>query len=119
MINNPKRVSALHLLLTLDAFVLGGCVSLLVVNCLLDYRLSVYGVPSRAANTMLSFMDYLLPYCVAYAVLLMVLILLTVGVWIWRTVGDQPNVIDQTNADLGWDTDEGAWPPVITNSLSE
>jgi hypothetical protein len=119
MINNLKRVSALHILLTLDAFVLGGCVSLLIVNCLLDNRLSVYGTPSRAANTMLGFMDDLLPYCVVYAVLLMVLILITVGVWIWRAVGDRSTVLNQTDSDSGANTGDKVWPPVITNSLSE
>lgn len=120
MINNPKRISALHLLLTLDAFVLGGCLSLLIVNCLLDNRLSVYGTRSvAAADTILNVMDDLLPYCVAYAVLLMILILITVGAWIWRAVGDRAPVIYQTDATLGPNTDESSWPPVITNSLSE
>lgn len=117
MIDTMKRLSALHLLLTLDAFVLGGCVSLLIVNCLLDNRLSVYGTRSMApADPILNFMDDLLPYCVVYAALLMILILITVGVWVWRTVGDRPASIDQTDAVLGPNTDESAWPPVITNA---
>ena len=79
MIKNLKRISALHLLLTLDAFVLGGCLSLLIVNCLLDNRLSVYGTRSvAAADTILNVMDDLLPYCMGYAALLMILILITV-----------------------------------------
>ena len=79
-----KRAFILIVLLILDAFVLGGFVTLLIVNRLLDNQLAVY-VPHSvaAAGTILDLMDDLLLYDVVYAGILLMLILTTVGAWVW------------------------------------
>jgi hypothetical protein len=88
VILKKKRFCILNLVLALDAFVLGGFVTLLLVNRLLDIQLNGY-VPlsTVATDIILALMGGLLPYYTAYAGALLILILLTAGVWVWRTVG--------------------------------
>jgi len=87
---NKKRVSILSVLLILDAFVLGGFVNLLIVNRLLDIQLNVYVPRSMvAAGTILNLMDHLLIYFVAYAGTLLILTLITIGVWVWGKTKSQ------------------------------
>lgn len=90
MVLKKRRISTLNVLLVLDAFVLGGWVTLLMVNRLLDNQLGLYGSRSvAAADTILDFMDALLPYYVGFAGLLAVLITITVGAWAWRMAGGE------------------------------
>jgi hypothetical protein len=111
-----KCISVLNLLLILDAFVLGGFVTLLIVNRLLDQQLSVYITHDRTANdTILNLMDGLLPYYVTLAGALAILLLITVSVWLWRTAGDRPTARDQAPITGTSDADEGAWPRIITH----
>jgi cytochrome bd-type quinol oxidase subunit 2 len=79
-----RRLPILSLLLALDAFVLGGLVTLLLVNRLLGNQLNIYAPHSMAAAyTILDFMDDLLPYCVVYGGTLLALILITGSAWVW------------------------------------
>jgi hypothetical protein len=89
VILKKKGLSILNLVLTLDAFVLGGFVTLLLVNRLMDIQLDGYVLLSPVATDMiLALIGSLLPYYIAYAGTLLILILLTAGVWVWHTVGD-------------------------------
>lgn len=117
MVLKKKRVSVLNLLPILDAFVLGGFVTLLLVNRLLDIQLNGYVAHSTAAtDIILALMGDLLPYYMAYAGALLILILLTVGVWTWRTLGDQLAAKDHANATLSSKANDSAWPPIVTNA---
>lgn len=79
-----RRFSTLSILLALDAFALGGVVTLLLVNRLLHNQLVIY-VPHSfaAADAILDFMDDLLPYYWVYGGGLLVLLLITANVWVW------------------------------------
>jgi hypothetical protein len=114
----PRKrcISVLNLLLISDAFVLGGFVTLLIVNRLLDQQLNVYIPHDRtASDTILNLMDGLLPYYVTLAGALAILVLITVSVWLWRTAGDQSIARDQAPITVTPDADEGAWPRIVTN----
>ena len=84
MIDTMKRLSALHLLLTLDAFVLGGLVALLMVNRFLNNHLAHYtqGNFIAAGSTILDLLDDLLIYFVGYIGTLLVLLLITAVIWV-------------------------------------
>jgi hypothetical protein len=80
-----RRFLILTILLSLNAFVLGGCVTLLIVNRLLNRQLDVYAATQSmaAASTILDFMDDLLPFFLTYGGVLVVLVLVTASVWTW------------------------------------
>jgi protein-S-isoprenylcysteine O-methyltransferase Ste14 len=95
----------------LDAFVLGGCVSMLLVNRLLNKQLNLYAPRSMvAADAILDFTDDLLPYYMACVGIFLALILITLGVWAWRAVGDWLTIEGQAN--IG----PGSRPPIVTNT---
>jgi hypothetical protein len=80
-----RRLPIVSVLITLDVFVLGGLVALLLVNRLLSNLLAVYAVHSMdAASAILDFMDDLLPYYVVCIGGLLALVLITLGVWAWQ-----------------------------------
>jgi multisubunit Na+/H+ antiporter MnhC subunit len=93
----PQRTTPLRgsliltILLSLNAFVLGGCVSLLFVNRLLNGQFDVYAATQSmaAASTILDFMDDLLPLYFTYAWVLLVLVLVTASVWVWMRTKSQ------------------------------
>jgi len=73
------------ILITLNAFVLGGCLVLLIINRLLKNQLDIY-VSSQsmaAGSTILDFMDDLLPFYLLYASALLLLLLVLAAVWAW------------------------------------
>jgi hypothetical protein len=79
-----RRLPILSLLLALDAFGLGGLLTLLVVNRLLNNQLDVYLSHSFvAAATILDFMEDLIPYYVIYGGTLLALVLTTFIAWMW------------------------------------
>jgi hypothetical protein len=117
VILKKKRVSILNVLLILDAFVLGGFVTLLLVNRLLDIQLNGYAARSTAATkTIVDLMDNLLAYYAAYAGIFLLLILLTLGVWTWRMVGDPMVAKDHAHAALSSRADDNPGPPIITQA---
>jgi hypothetical protein len=71
--------------LSLDAFVLGGFVALLIVNRLLNSQLDVYVTAQLmpAASAILDFMDDLLPVLLIYSGILLLLVLATASVGVW------------------------------------
>lgn len=79
-----RGLPILSILLTLDAFFLGGLIALLLVNRLLNNQLNIY-VPHSiaAADTILDFKDDLLPFHMAYGGTLLALVLTTVGAYVW------------------------------------
>jgi hypothetical protein len=114
--SKKRNVSILTLLLISDAFVLGGFVTMLIVNRLLDAQLSIYMPHDRSSSdTILNLMDGLLPYYATFAGTLAILILVTVGVWAWRTAGDQSVAKSQAPVTVTPDADGSAWPRIITN----
>jgi len=117
MILKKKPVSILDVLLILDAFVLGGCVALVIVNGLLDSQLKVYGAyRMAAADTVLDIMDDLLPYYVAYAGIVAVLILMTIGIWVWRMAGDESTVEVQAATTLDVKANNDVWPRIVIDT---
>ena len=79
-----KRNPFLFFLLVLDAFVLGGCVTLVIVNRFLVgmmQRLSTIEAQSQILNVL----DNLIPYYVVYGGVLLLLISITISVWIWTS----------------------------------
>jgi hypothetical protein len=80
-----RRFMILTMLLSLNAFVLGGCVALLIVNRLLSSQLDVYTATQSmaAASSILDLMDDLLYYYLIYGAVLFVLVLGTASVWTW------------------------------------
>jgi hypothetical protein len=80
-----RRFMILTMLLCLNAFVLGGCVALLIVNRLLSSQLDVYTATQSmaAASSILDFMDDLLYFYVIYGAVLLILVLGTASVWTW------------------------------------
>jgi hypothetical protein len=75
----------LTMLLSLNAFVLGGCITLLMVNRLLNSQLDVYTAieSMAAASAILDFMDDLLYFYLLYGAVLLILVLITASVWTW------------------------------------
>jgi hypothetical protein len=75
------------LLLGFDALVSGGCITLWIVNRLLNRQLDVYAAARSmaAASAILDFMDDLLPVYLLFAGALFALLLSTVAVWTWVT----------------------------------
>jgi protein-S-isoprenylcysteine O-methyltransferase Ste14 len=63
-----------------------------------------------AAEAILDFTDDLLPYYIGYVGILLALILITLGVWAWRAVGDWLRIEDQAYSA------PGSRPPIITNA---
>jgi hypothetical protein len=80
-----RRFMILTMLLSLNAFVLGGCITLLIVNRLLSSQLDVYTAiqSMAAASAILDFMDDLLYFYFIYGAVLLVLVLSTASVWTW------------------------------------
>ncbi len=73
------------ILLALNALVIGGCITLLLVNRLLQNQLDVYvaGDSMAAASTILDFMDDLLLVYMLCGSVLLLLLLLTLTIWAW------------------------------------
>lgn len=80
-----RRPLILTVLLALDAVILGGCSTLLIVNHILNRQLDVYAATQSmaAASTILDLMDDLLPLHLAYGGLVLVLMLATASAWTW------------------------------------
>jgi hypothetical protein len=73
------------MLLSLNAFVLGGCAALTIVYRLLDYQLAVYAATGSMGDVsvILDLMDDLTLPFLAYGGVLTVLLSATAGVWAW------------------------------------
>ncbi len=84
MLFRIKRNPFLFILLVLDAFVLGGCVTLVIVNQSLNDMMKRL-VTIEAQSQILDVLDHLIPYYMVYGGLLLLLILITISVWIWTT----------------------------------
>jgi heme A synthase len=80
-----RRVPILSILVTLDAFVLGGLVALFMVNRFLDNHLARYAQGNLTAegSTILDLMDNLLIYFVVYIGVLLVFLSITAVAWAW------------------------------------
>ena len=72
-------------LILLNAFVLGGCLALLIVNRLLKQQLDIYVSTQSmdAASTILDFMDDLLPIYLIWGSVLLLLLIVSAAVWSW------------------------------------
>lgn len=117
MLLKKKSLSFLTIMLVLDAFALGGFVTLLVVNQLLNNQLNIYAPHNMtAASAILDFMDDLLLYFVIYAGTLLILILTTLGTWIWRLTGAQGVTTNFTHSTPGPNTTDRAQPRIIINA---
>lgn len=116
MVFKKKPVPVFNLLLIMDAFVLGGCVMLLLMNRLLDRQLTTSAPHGRSeAEVLLALVDGLLPYYVAFAGVLALLILITVGAWAWRTTGSQSTLKDDPPKPFASNADDNVWPRIITS----
>ncbi len=93
-----RRKAPIFVLYLLDAFVLGGCAAMLAVRqVIMDIMDRIQAASAagqidslRAANAggeYLNLLDHLLPYFVAYGLAVLVLALITLGVWFWRALG--------------------------------
>jgi hypothetical protein len=73
------------LLVTLNAFVLGGCLALLIVNRLLTNQFDIYNSSNSMAevSTILDFMDDLLPLYLICGSTLLLLLLFSTAFWAW------------------------------------
>jgi hypothetical protein len=80
-----RRSLVMAILLSLDAFVLGGFVALLIVNRLLNSQLDLYVTAQLmpAASAILDFMDDLLPVLLIYSGILLLLVLATASIGVW------------------------------------
>ena len=79
-----RRVLILLTLVALDVFMLGGSLTLVLVNRLLGPQLAIYASHNmEAASTILDFMDDLIPYYVAYGGAVLALLLITSCAWAW------------------------------------
>ena len=82
----PQGRSPLAMLLvTLNAFVLGGCLALLIVNRLLTNQFDIYNSSNSMAevSTILDFMDDLLPLYLICGSTLLLLLLFSTAFWAW------------------------------------
>lgn len=84
MLFKIKRNPLLFILLGLDAFVLGGCVTLVIVNQFLNGMMQRL-VTVEAQSEILNVLDDLIPYYLVYGGVLLLLILITTSVWVWVT----------------------------------
>jgi hypothetical protein len=84
MLFKIKRNPLLFILLVLDAFVLGGCVTLVIVNQFLNSLMKRL-VTVEAQSQILNVLDQLIPYFLVYGGLLLLLIFITISVWVWTT----------------------------------
>jgi hypothetical protein len=91
----PRRTTAVFVLYLLDAFVIGGCVAILAVRHLVLSIFDSINAASAAGlvdssramiagGEYLSLLDHLLPYYLVCGSALLVLGLLTLGVWLSR-----------------------------------
>jgi len=82
---HQRRVPVLSVLVTLDAFFLGGLVALLMVNRFLNNHLARYAQGDLWAegSAILDLMDNLLIYFVGYIGALLVLLSITAIIWVW------------------------------------
>jgi hypothetical protein len=77
----------LRILIILSVFTLGGLVSMLIVNRLLDAHFTIYGETYMAESTaILDIMDNLLPYLGSYTIAFVILTLAVITVWFWAKV---------------------------------
>jgi type III secretory pathway component EscS len=87
MYNRQRQLNlpVLSILVTLDAFFLGGLVALLMVNRFLNNHLARYAQGNFRAegSTILDLMDDLLIYFAGYIGVLLVLLLITAVIWVW------------------------------------
>jgi len=85
--NTTSRRSFLTMmtLLSLIVFVFGGCITLLIVNSLLNSQLDAYVSTQSmaAASTILDFMEDLLLFYFLYGGILLILVLATASVVTW------------------------------------
>ena len=88
---HQRRVPVLSILVTLDAFFLGGLVALLMVNRFLDKHLARYvqGDFWAEGSAILDLMDNLLLYFVGYIGALLVLLSITAVIWVWSKTQSQ------------------------------
>jgi hypothetical protein len=88
---HQPRVPVLSILVTLDAFFLGGLVALLMVNRFLNNHLARYteGNFWAEGSTILDLMDDLLIYFAGYIGVLLVLLLITAVIWVWSKTQSQ------------------------------
>ena len=82
---NQRRVPVLSILVTLDAFVLGGLVALWMVNRFLNNHLTRYAQRNLWAegSAILDLTDNLLIYFAGYIGALLILLLITAIAWVW------------------------------------
>jgi heme A synthase len=88
---HQRRVPVLSILVTLDAFFLGGLVALLLVNRFLNNHLARYaqGNLGAAGSTILDLKDDLLVYFVGYIGALLILLSITAVTWVWSRTQSQ------------------------------
>ncbi len=89
--DRPGKVSLqmiiLRVLFVLTVFILGGLVSMIVVNRLLVAQLAIYGDSYMAASSaIIDFMDDILPYLAASMVGFSIMTFATISVWLWTKV---------------------------------
>jgi hypothetical protein len=86
-----RRVPVLAILVTLDAFFLGGLVALLLVNRFLNNHLARYAQGDFWAegSAILDLMDNLMVYFVGYIGALLVLLSITAVIWVWSKTQSQ------------------------------
>jgi hypothetical protein len=82
MLFRIRQNSLLFILVVLDASLIGGCVTLAMVNQLLNSMMQRM-VSIEARLQILDAMDHLVPYYVVYGGLLLLLIMTTISVWVW------------------------------------
>lgn len=73
------------MLVTLNAFILGGCFALLIVNRLLNNQLDLYVSSQSVAefSTILDSKEDLLPLYLLFGSALLLMLLVSAVVWIW------------------------------------
>ena len=86
-----RHVPVLSILVTLDAFFLGGLVALLLVNRFLNNHLARYAQGDLWAegSAILDLMDGLLVYFVGYIGALLILLSITAVIWVWSKTQSQ------------------------------
>lgn len=80
-----SRAILVRALILLNAFVLGGCLALVIINRRLNSQLNQYASSQSmaAASTIIDFMDDLLPLYLICGSVLLLLLLISATVWAW------------------------------------
>ena len=80
-----SRAILMKVLVLLNAFVLGGCLALLIVNRWLNNQLDTYvsNQSMDAASTIIDFMEDLLPLYLMCGSAVLLLLLVSTAVWAW------------------------------------